>query len=154
MGKHSIKKEKKNFNKKRLLIILVLIILIVAGVFIIQNTNLFKSKNNTLAENLKTVEGEKLVLKSNSDYNKIIEYIFDNDKLKTVKIYEQFEKEDKYKEKKDAYNLANDINVIKTDDKDLLIEIEKKDLGTDEGLSYEQLYDKYIVRLIDIYTVV
>lgn len=154
MGKHSIKKEKKNFNKKRLLIILVLIILIVAGVFIIQNTNLFKSKNNTLAGNLKTVEGEKLVLKSNSDYNKIIEYIFDNDKLKTVKIYEQFEKEDKYKEKKDAYNLANDINVIKTDDKDLLIEIEKKDLGTDEGLSYEQLYDKYIVRLIDIYTVI
>lgn len=152
MGKHSIKREKENFNKKRLLIILVLIILIVAGVFIIQN--FFKTKNNTLVGNLKTIEGEKLVLKSNSDYNKIIEYIFDNDKLKTVKIYEQFEKEDKYKEKKDAYNLANDINVIKTDDKDLLIEIEKKDLGTDEGLSYEQLYDKYIVRLIDIYTVV
>lgn len=152
MGKHSIKKEKKNLNKKRLLIILVLIILVISGVFIIRNKDVFK--NNTSAQNLKTIEGEKLVLKSNSDYNKTIEYTFENNIVKTVKIYEQFEEEGKYKEKKDAYNLSNDINVIKADDKELSIEIEKKDLGTDEGLSYDELYNKYIVRLIDIYTVV
>lgn len=153
MGKHSVEEDKK-INKRNLLIIVFLIVIIVIGALAIRNKYMLKINSNKLSKDLKTIEGEKLVLKSNSDYNKIIEYIFDKGTLKTVKIYEQFEEEEKYKEKKNTYNLLNDINVIKVDDKELSIEIEKKDFGTDKELSYDELYNKYIDKLIDIYTVV
>lgn len=152
MGKHS--EGKKKINKKVLIIILCVIILAVIAGLLIQNKNWFNAKSNTSIENIKTIENERLVLKNNSDYNKIIEFDFEDNKVKTIKIYEQFEEKEKYEEKKNTYKIAQDINLIEANDKNLSIEIERKDLGADEGLLYEQVYDKYINQLIDIYTVI
>lgn len=152
MGKHS--EGKKKINKKVLIIILCVIILAVIAGLLIQNKNWFNAKSNTSIKNAKTVENERLVLKNNSEYNKIIEFNFEDNKVKTIKIYEQFEEKEKYEEKKNIYKLAQNINLIEANDKNLSIEIERKDLGADEGLLYEQVYDKYINQLIDIYTVI
>lgn len=154
MGKHS--EEKKKINKKMIIVIMILCVIILAVIvgFLVKNKNWFNSKSNTSIENVKTIENERLVLKNNSDYNKIIEFDFEDNKVKTIKIYEQFEENEKYEEKKNTYKIAQDINLIEANDKKLAIEIERKNLGSDEGLSYEQVYDKYINQLIDIYTVI
>lgn len=154
MGKHS--EEKKKINKKVIIVIMILCVIILAVIvgFLVKNKNWFNAKSNTPIENVKTIENERLVLKNNSDYNKIIEFDFEDNKVKTIKIYEQFEEKEKYEEKKDTYKIAQDINLIEANDKKLSIEIERKNLGSDEGLSYEQVYDKYINQLIDIYTVI
>lgn len=151
MGKHS--EEKKKSNKKIIIVLCIIICALITG-FLIKNKNWFSAKSNTSIENIKTIENERLVLKNNSDYNKIIEFDFEDNKVKTIKIYEQFEEKEKYEEKKDTYKIAQDINLIEANDKKLSIEIERKNLGSDEGLSYEQVYDKYINQLIDIYTVI
>ena len=90
MGKHSIEKEKKKINFKREIIAILIIIALVFGInFILSHRNLQKDQTDAYTEikNLKTIEGKRLVIKSNSEYNKIIEYIFEKDVLKTVKIY-------------------------------------------------------------------
>ena len=94
MGKHS--EGKKKINKKVLIIILCVIILAVIAGLLIQNKNWFNAKSNTSIKNAKTVENERLVLKNNSEYNKIIEFNFEDNKVKTIKIYEQFEEKEKY----------------------------------------------------------
>lgn len=154
MGKHS--EEKKKINKKVIIVIMILCVIILAVIvgFLVKNKNWFNAKSNTSIENIKTIENERLVLKNNSDYNKIIEFDFEDNKVKTIKIYEQFEEKEKYEEKKNTYKITQDINLIEANDKKLSIEIERKNLGSDEGLSYEQVYDKYINQLIDIYTVI
>lgn len=154
MGKHSIEKKKREINKKSLIIICIIIILIVVSILIIQNKDIFRIQKDKSIKNSKTVEGEKLVLRSKLDYNRIIEYTFENNILKTIKIYEQYEDYEKYEEKKKTYNLIEDINLLKADDKNLSIEIEKKKLGEDEGLSYEEIYNKYLNQLIDIYIII
>ena len=67
--------DKKSINKKWLIIIIALIILIVVGItatiLIIKYKPNFVSQNITSIKDEKTVEQEKLVLRSNLDYNKI-----------------------------------------------------------------------------------
>ena len=98
MGKHS--EEKKGINKKWLIIIIAVIILVAVGItatiLIIKYRPNFDNQNTTSIKDEKTVEQEKLVLRSNLDYNKIIEYIFENNIVKTTKIYEQFEQKETY----------------------------------------------------------
>ena len=98
MGKHS--EEKKGIDKKWLIIIIAVIILVAVGItatiLIIKYKPNFGNQNITSIKDEKTVEQEKLVLKSNLDYNKIIEYIFENNIVKTTKIYEQFEQKETY----------------------------------------------------------
>lgn len=154
MGKHSMEKKKKEINKKSLIIMCIIIILIIVSILVTQNKDMFKIQKNESVNNWKTVEGEKLVLKSKLDYNRIIEYSFENNILKTIKIYEQYEDDEEYEEKKKTYNLIEDINLLKVDDKNLSIEIENKKLGEDEGLSYEEIYDKYLNQLIDVYIII
>ena len=83
-----MKKEgEEKINLKMLIIIAICIIVIALiglAVYILKNPNIFESNIST--ENLKTIENEKLVLKSNSDYNKIIEFIFEDNKVKTLRI--------------------------------------------------------------------
>ncbi len=157
MEKHSIEKEKKKINFKREIIAILIIIALVFGInFILSHRNLQKDQTDTYTEikNLKTIEGKRLVIKSNSEYNKIIEYIFEKDVLKTVKIYEQFEKREEFDQKKNNYEITDSIEIININEKELSIEIEKKDLGSETGKTYEEIYDKYLVQIIGAYQII
>lgn len=157
MGKHSIEKEKKKINFKREIIAILIIIALVFGInFILSHRNLQKDQTDAYTEikNLKTIEGKRLVIKSNSEYNKIIEYIFEKDVLKTVKIYEQLEKKEEFDQKKNNYEMTDSIEIININEKELSIEIEKKDLGSETGKTYEEIYDKYLVQIIGAYQII
>lgn len=157
MGKHSIEKEKKKINFKREIIAILIIIALVFGInFILSHRNLQKDQTDAYTEikNLKTIEGKRLVIKSNSEYNKIIEYIFEKDVLKTVKIYEQFEKREEFDQKKNNYEITDSIEIININEKELSIEIEKKELGSETGKTYEEIYDKYLVQIIGAYQII
>lgn len=154
MGKHS--KETENNNK--IFIKIIVVIFIVLAVILVYNYrnkinfNILNTKKTI--RNEKTVKNEKLVLKSINDYNKIIEYKFENNILDTVKIYEQFEKNDEYEKIKQSYQNLSNIKIIKIDDKELSIEIQKYDFGTDTNLTYDELYDKYLVQIVGAYEIV
>lgn len=162
MGKHSIEKKK---NDKKVLYICIFIIIIALmicfGIILDRNNIIKTNKQNKISSQIpdytiqsKTIEGEKLVIKSNSDYNKYIEYIFEENVLSKVNIYQQFENEELYKTKKNKYQQQENINLIKFDDNRFVLEIGKTNFGTDEGLTYEQVYDKYVVQIIGSYEVV
>lgn len=157
MEKHNEEKQKKKINFQRELVALLLIIVLVFGINFALSYRKIQKEQETITTSIidsKTIANEKLVMKNNSEYNRIIEYTFENNIVKTIKIYEQFENKDGYESKKETYKTMQDINIISTNDAMLSIEIEKKELGSDEGLTYEEIYDKYINQLIDIYTVI
>ena len=157
MGKHSIEKTEKNKKILKILIILIILVLVCIGIyFIIRNKDLI-IKNNSIGNytvKTKTIENEKLVLKSNADYNRYIEFIFENKVISKLRIYEQFENKDEYEEKKSEYEAQDIFKIIYKNDKKQILEIQKLDLGTDEGLTYEEIYDKYINQIIGSYEVV
>ncbi len=155
MGKHGM--ERKIINKKVLLIIALIILIILACFLAFKNKDsIFKSNNaeKTYTIKNKTLEGDKLVLKSNSDKGRYIEFYFEDDKLSKLKIYEQFEDKDKYEEKKEQYSAFDIYKIIKKNDKQLILEVEKTDLEDDEGLSYEEIYNKYVNKIIGAYSVI
>lgn len=157
MGEHSEEKTKKKIDLKKELVALLLIIVLVFGInFALSYIKSQKEDSAKTAgiETSKTIANQKLVMKNNSEYNRIIEYTFENNIVKTIKIYEQFENKEDYESKKETYKLMQNVNIVKTDDETLSIEIEKKELGSDEGLTYEEIYERYINKLIDIYTVI
>lgn len=157
MGKHSEEKEKKKINFKKELLSLLIVIILVFGInLILSNKEIFieQPKEFISIKNSKTIEGQTLVIKSNSEYNRIIEYTFENNILKTVKIYEQFEEKEQYDAKKENYEIADDIEIINLNEQEIAIEIEKKDFGTDTGMTYEQIYDKYLVQIIGAYQII
>lgn len=163
MGKHSIEKPKKKINLKKELLAVIIIIALVFGInFILSHREAIieKQENETLSNsgisiiNSKTIQGQKLVIKSNSDYNKIIEYTFENNVLKTVRIYEQFETKETFEPKKQNYEMIENIKIINVNEQELSIEIEKKDFGSDTGKTYEEIYDKYLVQIIGAYQIV
>lgn len=162
MGKHSKKTKNKSIKikAKYLVAILVIAILIIAGIYIYQNKDSIKNmipKEDNKISNVSikddvSIENERLVIKSLTDYNKIIEYKFENDKLKNVIIYEQFEDKEKYENKKQNYELQQEnITIKEANEQNLSLEIEKKDFGTDTELSYEQIQNKYLVQIIGAY---
>lgn len=151
MGKHSLEKEK---NRKRvmpyiILAITLIIIMIVVGV-LIKNRNIGNDEFISIKQST-TIEGQKLVFKSTSAFNKIMEYAFEDNKLKTVKVYEQFENDQDFKTLKEQYQNREDIKILKIDEKEKSIEIEKLDFGSDKDKSYEEIYDKYLVQIIGAY---
>lgn len=163
MGKHSIEKPKKKINLKKELLAVIIIIALVFGInFILSHREAIieKQEKETLSNsgisiiNSKTIQGQKLVIKSNSDYNKIIEYTFENNVLKTVRIYEQFETKETFEPKKQNYEMIENIKIINVNEQELSIEIEKKDFGSDTGKTYEEIYDKYLVQIIGAYQIV
>lgn len=153
MGKHSVEKERK-INYKLLLFFLIIILLLLGLYFLRNNIEINNKTSNTSISEAKTIEGKKIVVKSTSDFNKIIEFDFKKKILSSVKIYEQFELQEKYKEKKKNYEFDDTTNITYFDDNKFILEIEKTDFGTDEGLTYEQVYDKYVVQIIGAYEVI
>lgn len=155
MGKHSIEKPKRKINlKKEFIAILVIIILIFGINYVLSHRTIVEEQNNDEVKAAKTITGEKLVMKSNTEYNKIVEFIFENNILKTKKIYEQFELKEQFDEKMSSYEKMDNIEFIKVDEQEKSIEIENKNLGSDEGKSYEEIYDKYLVQIIGAYQIV
>lgn len=168
MGKHSKEKEKKKIPLAKIIII-VLIIVIVA--FIYNYREKLNLKNNILnikdsiigirktsientIKNAKSIENEKLVMKSNNAYNKIIQYDFKDNTLTNVSIYEQFDNEKDYETAKNNYNNLNSIEIVNTNDNELSLVIQRKQFGTDENLSYEEIYDKYLVQIVGAYEII
>ena len=155
MGKHST--EKKKPNKKVIILTIILIVIIgIGSFFIYQYRDLIfqnNGKERTYTIRSKTIEGEKLVLKSNSGDSRYVEFFFENNKLSKLKIYEQFEDEDKYEEKKEEYSSYDIYRITKKRDKKLILEVEKTDLEEDEGLTYDEIYDKYVNKIIGAYEV-
>lgn len=155
-SKHAKQEGKRNF-KGTFIAILVIFVLIIVGLIVWKMPHNFitiSNKNATNFQSMKddsTVEGEKLVFKSTSAYNKIMEYTFENKILKTVKIYEQFENEEDFKNLKEQYENKEAIKILNINEKEKSIEIEKLDFGSDKDKSYEEIYDKYLVQIIGAY---
>ena len=68
-------------------------------------------------------------------------------------MYEQFEDKERFLEKKQNYDIADNILIINMNEQELSIETERKDLGSDIGMSYNQIYNKYLVEMIGIYEI-
>jgi len=165
VGKHFAKKEKNKNNKIMLLCIILLISFVFCGVLLINYDvnngfiykqitdsnnsiiNMTKNENKTVSE-----DTDVLKIKSNSDYDKVIEFIFNNNKLSNMVIEEKFETDEIYKKKKEIYNVSSEFNIIEVDDANRYIKYEKLNLETDENLTYDEIYNKYLVRFLDIYT--
>lgn len=160
MGKHS--KENKKINLKKEIIAVIIVIVLVLGINLIlskRKPEIEKQENENTTKvisimDTKTIEGEKLIIKSNSEYNRIVEYSFENNTLQTVKMYEQFETKEAFESKKKNYELLEDIIIINVNEQELSIEIEKKDFGSDAGKTYEEIYDKYLVQIIGAYQII
>ena len=152
MAKHSKEKITNKSNNRALIIFAIFIILLLVGIIevsIIRNEK--TSRFNSIKDST-TIEDERLVFKSTSEHNRIIEYIFKNNILETVKIYQQFENnEDLEKEK---YLNNSNITILNIDEEERSIEIQKNDFGSDTGKSYEEIYDKYLVQIIGAYTII
>lgn len=156
MGKHSKEKEKKKINlKKQSLVVLLVIILVFVINFMLSNKNIVIEEQKDISRKTsKTIDSKKLVIKSKTEFNRIIEYTFENDILKTVKMYEQFENKEEFEIQKKNYEIVDNVVIININEQELSIEIEKQDFGSDAAMSYEQIYDKYLVQIVGAYEVV
>ena len=97
MGKHSLEKE------KSIICFVIAIVLIICGILALKENENKSTKQNEMIgyiTDLKTVENKKLVIKSTNEYNKVIEYYFKQNKVKSVKIFEEFEQKEEYENKK------------------------------------------------------
>ena len=167
MAKHSKEKITNKSNNRELIIFAIFIILLLVGIIevsIIRNEktsrfNSIKIRNektsrfNSIKDST-TIEDERLVFKSTSEHNRIIEYIFKNNILETVKIYQQFENNEDLEKEKDKYLNNSNITILNINEEERSIEIQKNDFGSDTGKSYEEIYDKYLVQIIGAYTII
>ena len=64
------------------------------------------------------------------------------------------EKKEEFDQKKNNYEITDSIEIININEKELSIEIEKKDLGSETGKTYEEIYDKYLVQIIGAYQII
>ena len=144
-----------NILRKLLFIIFaIFIILLLVGIIevsIIRNEK--TSRFNSIKDST-TIEGERLVFKSTLEHNRIIECIFKNNILETVKIYQQFENSEDLEKEKEKYLNNSNITILNINEEERAIEIQKNDFGSDTGKSYEEIYDKYLVQIIGAYTII
>ena len=154
MAKHSKEKITNKSNNRALIIFAIFIILLLVGIIevsIIRNEK--TSRFNSIKDST-TIEDERLVFKSRSEHNRIIEYIFKNNILETVKIYQQFENSEDLEKEKEKYLNNSNITILNINEEERSIEIQKNDFGSDTGKSYEEIYDKYLVQIIGAYTII
>ena len=154
MAKHSKEKITNKSNNRELLIFAIFIILLLVGIIevsIIRNEK--TSRFNSIKDST-TIEGERLVFKSTLEHNRIIESIFKNNILETVKIYQQFENNEDLEKEKEKYLNNSNITILNINEEERSIEIQKNDFGSDTGKSYEEIYDKYLVQIIGAYTII
>ena len=145
------KYEKKTYKLIYFIIILILIIVffLIDKIFPIStvNENLI-NRNLTQLEvnNEKTIEKEKLILKSNYEENreKKIIYIFTNNIISEQRIYEKYNDSEHYiKQKSELENIEKN-EIIDINDDSLEIYYKRLDLGDEEGFTYEEIYNKYM----------
>ena len=154
MAKHSKEKITNKSNNRALIIFAIFIILLLVGIIevsIIRNEK--TSRFNSIKDST-TIEDERLVFKSTSEHNRIIESIFKNNILETVKIYQQFENSEDLEKEKEKYLNNSNITILNINEEERSIEIQKNDFGSDTGKSYEEIYDKYLVQIIGAYTII
>ena len=154
MAKHSKEKITNKSNNRELIIFAIFIILLLVGIIevsIIRNEK--TSRFNSIKDST-TIEDERLVFKSTSEHNRIIECIFKNNILETVKIYQQFENSEDLEKEKEKYLNNSNITILNINEEERSIEIQKNDFGSDTGKSYEEIYDKYLVQIIGAYTII
>lgn len=154
MAKHSKEKITNKSNNRALIIFAIFIILLLVGIIevsIIRNEK--TSRFNSIKDST-TIEGERLVFKSTLEHNRIIESIFKNNILETVKIYQQFENSEDLEKEKEKYLNNSNITILNINEEERSIEIQKNDFGSDIGKSYEEIYDKYLVQIIGAYTII
>lgn len=154
MAKHSKEKITNKSNNRALIIFAIFIILLLVGIIevsIIRNEK--TSRFNSIKDST-TIEDERLAFKSRSEHNRIIEYIFKNNILETVKIYQQFENNEDLEKETEKYLNNSNITILNIDEEERSIEIQKNDFGSDTGKSYEEIYDKYLVQIIGAYTII
>ena len=154
MAKHSKEKITNKSNNRELIIFAIFIILLLVGIIevsIIRNEK--TSRFNSIKDST-TIEGERLVFKSTLEHNRIIESIFKNNILETVKIYQQFENNEDLENEKEKYLNNSNITILNINEEERSIEIQKNDFGSDTGKSYEEIYDKYLVQIIGAYTII
>ena len=154
MAKHSKEKITNKSNNRELIIFAIFIILLLVGIIevsIIRNEK--TSRFNSIKDST-TIEGERLVFKSTLEHNRIIESIFKNNILETVKIYQQFENNEDLEKEKEKYLNNSNITILNINEEERSIEIQKNDFASDTGKSYEEIYDKYLVQIIGAYTII
>ena len=154
MAKHSKEKITNKSNNRELIIFAIFIILLLVGIIevsIIRNEK--TSRFNSIKDST-TIEDERLVFKSTLEHNRIIESIFKNNILETVKIYQQFENNEDLEKEKEKYLNNSNITILNINEEERAIEIQKNDFGSDTGKSYEEIYDKYLVQIIGAYTII
>lgn len=154
MAKHSKEKITNKSNNRALIIFAIFIILLLVGIIevsIIRNEK--TSRFNSIKDST-TIEGERLVFKSTLEHNRIIESIFKNNILETVKIYQQFENNEDLEKETEKYLNNSNITILNINEEERSIEIQKNDFGSDTGKSYEEIYDKYLVQIIGAYTII
>lgn len=154
MAKHSKEKITNKSNNRELIIFAIFIILLLVGIIevsIIRNEK--TSRFNSIKDST-TIEDERLVFKSTLEHNRIIECIFKNNILETVKIYQQFENSEDLEKEKEKYLNNSNITILNINEEERAIEIQKNDFGSDTGKSYEEIYDKYLVQIIGAYTII
>ena len=140
MAKHSKEKITNKSNNRELIIFAIFIILLLVGIIevsIIRNEK--TSRFNSIKDST-TIEGERLVFKSTLEHNRIIESIFKNNILETVKIYQQFENNADLEKEKEKYLNNSNITILNINEEERSIEIQKNDFGSDTGKSYEEIY--------------
>lgn len=157
--KHMKNKEKKVYKKVILFFIIFIVVFLLVfykdrGLIKYTNTDTNVEKKDDIFENEEkliikdeySVENEKLVLKSNYEENKEkkIIYIFEQNVLSEVKVLEKYPIKEYYDTEKNKYAKRLDIELIQTDDEQMIIYYKKTKLESDEGLSYEQIYKKYM----------
>ena len=151
MKKSKHMKEEKNGYKTVFLFIIITII--VLTLILCKNID-HECERKSIAEETEKIneqnryntQNEKLVLKSNYEENreKKITYIFKENILDCINILEKYADEEIYIKERDRASKRADIELIKIDDEQLEIYYKKLRLGSDEGLSHEEIYNKYM----------
>ena len=154
MAKHSKEKITNKSNNRELIIFAIFIILLLVGIIEISIIRNEKTSRFNSIKDSTTIEGERLVFKSTLEHNRIIESIFKNNILETVKIYQQFENNEDLEKEKEKYLNNSNITILNINEEERSIEIQKNDFGSDTGKSYEEIYDKYLVQIIGAYTII
>lgn len=138
---------------KRIIIVVICMLLTAMyciGFIIYKNT-----KANVINKNVISTENiKKLTIKSKADFNKKIEYVFEDNVLKKTYIYEYFQTQEELEEKINIIDKINEISIIDINYKENGIITSKNNLGNDNGLSYEEIYNKYLVQIIGAYELV
>lgn len=148
MPKH-LKNKEKRINIKKIIFLIVILLFLIFGLWknrITIKRAFSKINDEVKIEDETTVENERLVLKSKYEKNKErkIIYTFKENVLNEINIIEKYTSREEYDKEKEGYSKNKNIELIKNNDEKMMIYYKKSKLKDDEGLSYEQIYKKYM----------